>query len=206
MKRKNQDDAFNPLSFNVGLARQVLDRKPNRTPARPPAREPIPAPAEHGTAAPAAMKIAPLDPKPKKKPKPAPMNEQGGGVGNTFRGGVRQDLRVPLDEDRRDELADLVRLMNRGLRSRLPEAITFRALLTVMLSCEEEILTAAKASPIGRTPARQDTVAATHAERDVALVLAKAMTRANPRELADRYARLLAELTTEQGGDLERAA
>jgi hypothetical protein len=195
MKRKNQDEAFNPLSFNVGLTRQVLDRKSK--PAETPQEPPKTAPAEGGTAAPAAMKIAPA--KPGKKAKPTEP------ISNTFRGGVRQDLRVPMDEDRRDELADLVRLMNRGLRSRLPEAITFRALLTVMLSCEEEILQAAKASPIGRTPARQDTVAATEAERDVALVLAKAMSKTNGRELARRYDGLLADLATEQG-DLQQAA
>ena len=132
--------------------------------------------------------------KPKKKARPAARKVASVEPSNTFRGGARQDLRIPMDEDRRDELGDLVRNLNRRLRSRLPEAIAFRAMLTVMLSAEDAIFDAATASPIGRTPARQDTLAATEAERDVALVLADAMKKVDVRDLQRRYDEQLASL------------
>ena len=206
MKRKTADDTFNPVSFNMGLAQQVLGRKREQPPTAQ-AEEPKPAKTEGGTAEPA------VEPKPAPKPKPAvkrrtpepePAMSGGavGGVSNSFRGGPRQDLRVPLDEQRRDDLADLARRINRKLRSRLPEAVTFRALLTVMLAAEDAILDAAGGSALNRTPARQDVLAATEAERDVALLLAGALGAVDLAEVERRYAEQIAELD----GPTSRAA
>lgn len=206
MKRKTTDDAFNPVSFNVNLAQQVAGRK--RSPATDDASdeqqgvevargnmpepveekpEPAPAPADRGTAERTAK---PKSSRKKRKPVEREINP----VSNTFRGGPRQDLRIPLDEERRDELGDLVRQLNRRLRSRLPEAITFRALLTVMLAAEDAILERAADSAIGRTPARQDIVGATEAERDIALLLTSALGRVDAKVVERRYAGQIAEL------------
>ena len=213
MKRKTDDGlAFNPVSFNVGLARQVLqrrrpaegDQEPPAAGAEVPTAEPegVPTTAhseDGGAAAADEPTPAPADkpkPRPKKrKPRPAPPPPPPEvHPTHTFRGGMRQDLRVPLDEQRRDDLGDLVRQLNRRLRSRLPEAVTFRALLTVMLAAREQILGSAAGSALNRTPPRQDVRAGVEAERDVALLLADALANVDAVELARAYADQLAAL------------
>ena len=273
MKRKTRDDAFNPLSFNVDLARRVMQRSKDgagpdaadadaagepsgveagdaeagstpaerdATPAaqsRPTATElaggdepaeaapdpkaerrggsdaaspkrgadPAPSPAPRPTPRPAGRDR----PAPARKPEPArpaartearhddrPAPRSGGAERSSaarrsavpardardasprpprdpasFRGQPRQDLRVPIDEERRDDLGEFARRLHRAMRTRLPEAVTYRALLSVLLAADRQVMRAAEAVSIGRAPARQDTVGTAQVEREIALVL-----------------------------------